>query len=143
VLRAKIVEHFGENLQGKTIAVWGLAFKPQTDDIREAPALVLIDHLLKCGAKVRVHDPEAMRNVQAEYQDRLVYATNELAALDGADALAINTEWKEYHNPTFTSMRSRMRSPVIFDGRNLYKPAQMASAGFTYYSIGRPTVRPK
>lgn len=141
VLLQKIVEHFGGQLKGKTIAVWGLAFKPQTDDIREAPALVLIDHLLELGAKVRVHDPEATKNVRHQYGDRLYYAEQELDALDGAEALAINTEWKEYHHPDFDQVRARLRQPVIFDGRNLYKPEQMQKAGFTYYSIGRPTVR--
>lgn len=143
VLREKIVEHFGRSLAGKTIAVWGLAFKPQTDDIREAPALALIDHLLALGANVRVHDPEAMQNVRADYGDRITYASTELAALDGADALAINTEWKEYHHPDFGDMRTRLRTPVIFDGRNLYKPEQMRKAGFTYYSIGRPKAMPE
>jgi UDPglucose 6-dehydrogenase len=141
VLWEKIVGHFGGSMKGKTLALWGLAFKPQTDDIREAPALVLIDRLLAAGASVRVHDPEALKNVEKEYGDSLFYATHELDALDGADALAINTEWKEYHNPDFDQMRLRLRQRVIFDGRNLYKPEQMKKAGFTYFSIGRPPVR--
>jgi UDPglucose 6-dehydrogenase len=140
VLVDKIEQHFAGNLAGKTIAVWGLAFKPRTDDIREAPALALIDELLARGAKVQVHDLEAMANVQAIYGDRLTYAEQPLAALVGADALAICTEWSEFRNPDFEAMRQVMNAPVIFDGRNLYQPQQMQAAGFTYYSIGRQRV---
>jgi UDPglucose 6-dehydrogenase len=136
----KIGAHFGGNLKGKTIAVWGLAFKPRTDDIREAPALVLIDWLLTQGANVRVHDPEAMDNVRRQYGERLIYAAKPLDALDGAEALAIMTEWGDYQRPDFREMASRMRSRVIFDGRNLYEPARMQQLGFTYHSIGRPAV---
>jgi UDPglucose 6-dehydrogenase len=142
VVLEKLQSHFGNQLPGKTIAVWGLAFKPRTDDIREAPALVLIDRLLAKGCRLQVHDPEAMENVRAIYGDRLVYAQEPYAALDSADALAIMTEWKEFQNPDFEQMRSRMRAPLIFDGRNIYEPPQLAQAGFTYYSIGRSTVRP-
>ncbi len=142
VLTDKIERHFSDQLSGKTIAVWGLAFKPRTDDIREAPALVLIDRLLERGVRLQVHDPEAMDNVRALYGDKLVYAAQEMDALEGAHALAINTEWSEFRNPDFAEMHQRMASPVIFDGRNLYEPAQMKSAGFTYYSIGRVTVGP-
>ncbi len=140
VLVDKILAHFDGHLDGKTIAVWGLAFKPRTDDVREAPALVLIDRLLAAGARLRVHDPEAMRNVREVYGDRLLYGTHPLDVLVGADALAINTEWGEFRNPDFAEMRKRMTAPVIFDGRNLYSPKQMAAAGFTYYSVGRQTV---
>ena len=140
VLVDKILAHFDGHLDGKTIAVWGLAFKPRTDDVREAPALVLIDRLLAAGARLRVHDPEAMRNVREVYGDRLLYGTHPLDVLVGADALAINTEWGEFRNPHFAEMRKRMTAPVIFDGRNLYSPKQMAAAGFTYYSVGRQTV---
>ncbi|MEX0586508.1 MAG: nucleotide sugar dehydrogenase, partial [Pirellulales bacterium] len=143
VLLDKIDRHFGGKLAGKTIAVWGLAFKPRTDDIREAPALVLVDALLARGAKVQVHDLEAMPNVQAVYGDRLAYAEQPLAALVGAEALAICTEWSEFRNPDFDAMRQVMNAPVIFDGRNLYQPSQMQAAGFTYYSIGRQPVRPE
>lgn len=142
VLITKIVSHFGGQLADKTIAVWGLAFKPRTDDIREAPALVLIDRLLDSGARVQVHDPEAMENVRDQYGDRLKYGTHELDVLEAADALAINTEWSEYRNPDFASMKRRMAKPIIFDGRNLYEPNQMRDAGFVYHSIGRPPVRP-
>jgi UDPglucose 6-dehydrogenase len=142
VLLEKIVRHFGENLAGRTIAVWGLAFKPKTDDIREAPALVLIDGLLARGAKLQVHDPEAMENVRAKYGDRLSYAETPLAAVKSADAVAIVTEWGEFRNPDFAAVRGAMKSPVMFDGRNLYALSQMRQAGFTYYSIGRAAVRP-
>ncbi len=136
----KIAAHFGGNLRGKTIAVWGLAFKPRTDDIREAPALVLIDWLLSQGARVRVHDPEAMENVRQQYGNRLIYCAKPMETIDGADALAIMTEWGDYQRPEFKEMLGRMRSPVVFDGRNLYEPEAMRRHGFTYHSIGRPAV---
>ena len=141
VLIEKIKSHFGNDLAGKTIAVWGLAFKPRTDDIREAPALVLVDYLMENGAKVHVHDPEAMENVRQLYGEKLLYGTHPMDVLEGADALAINTEWGEFRNPDFAEMHRRMASPVVFDGRNLYSQAQMQNAGFTYYSIGRADVR--
>jgi UDPglucose 6-dehydrogenase len=137
VLGRKIKEYFGDHLKEKTIAVWGLAFKPRTDDIREAPALVLIDFLLEAGCSVRVHDPEAMPNVREIYRDRLAYCDRPYGALEGADALAITTEWNEFRNPDFEIMRRLLRAPVIFDGRNLYEPAKMTSLGFTYRGIGR------
>jgi len=140
-LLPKIERHFAGNLAGRTIAVWGLSFKPRTDDIREAPALALIDCLLERGALVQAHDPEALANVQAQYGDRLAYATLPNMALAGADALVIMTEWKEYLHPDFDAMRGLMRSPVVFDGRNLYNPAQMLRHGFTYHSIGRAAVQ--
>jgi UDPglucose 6-dehydrogenase len=142
VLLAKIRHHFGERLQGKTLAIWGLAFKPRTDDVREAPALALIDDLLAQGVKLQVHDPEALDNVREIYGARLVYATQPFDVLEGADALAINTEWGEFRNPNFVEMRRRMAQPVIFDGRNLYDPQQMKEAGFAYYSVGRPPSLP-
>ncbi len=141
VLPRKIEEHFGGKLQGLTIAVWGLAFKPATDDIREAPALVLLDRLLELGATVHVHDPEAMENVEALYGNKLVYCNQRDETLQGADALAICTEWKQFVHPDFDEMKELMRQPVIFDGRNLYTPWRMKEAGFTYYSIGRPTIQ--
>jgi UDPglucose 6-dehydrogenase len=137
VLGEKIERHFAGNLKGKTIAIWGLSFKPRTDDIRDAPALVLIDRLLKLGARLHVHDPEAMPNVRAIYGDKLLYADLPISALDAADALAIVTEWGEFRNPEFDEMKSRMRKPVIFDGRNLYNPLQMKSLGFEYQCIGK------
>jgi UDPglucose 6-dehydrogenase len=136
----KISAHFGGDLRGKTIAVWGLAFKPRTDDIREAPALVLIDWLLERSAAVRVHDPEAMDNVRRQYGERLTYCNKPMQAIEGADALAIMTEWGDYQRPEFKQIIARMRAPVIFDGRNLYEPRNMERLGFTYHSIGRPAV---
>jgi UDPglucose 6-dehydrogenase len=143
VLAGKIEKHFGGRLSDKTVAVWGLAFKPGTDDIREAPSLSLIERLLELKATVRVHDPEAVDNVRAIYGDRLVYCQKRDDAILGADALVICTEWKQYVHPDFEEMRRIMRQPVIFDGRNLYAPRRMADAGFTYYSIGRPVIAPR
>ncbi|MEX0937575.1 MAG: UDP-glucose/GDP-mannose dehydrogenase family protein [Pirellulales bacterium] len=140
ILWEKIRQHFDGELAGRTIAIWGLSFKPRTDDIREAPALVLIDRLLEAGCKVQVHDPEAMDNVRRQYGDRLVYGERPLDVLPGADALAIATEWAEFRRPNFEQMRRMMRRPVIFDGRNLYDPERMRQSGFTYYSIGRGDV---
>ncbi len=140
VLVRKIKSHFGDKLRGKTLAVWGLAFKPRTDDIREAPALVLIDSMLAEGVKIRVHDPEAMANVRAIYGDKLIYSDRPYGALEGANALAIVTEWQEFRNPDFEVMRRLLAEQVIFDGRNLYDAKVPSSHGFTYYSIGRKVV---
>jgi UDPglucose 6-dehydrogenase len=140
VLFQKIHQHFRGELNDKTIALWGLAFKPRTDDIREAPALVLIDSLLEAGAHLRVHDPEALGNVRPLYGERIVYCDRPYGALEQADALAVVTEWNEFRNPDFEVMRRLMRQPVIFDGRNVYDPARMASAGFTYQGIGRANI---
>ena len=137
VLAQKIIAHFGPDLAGKTFAVWGLAFKPRTDDIREAPALVLIDRLLAAGAAVRTHDPEAMANVKAIYGDKISYSDRPYGALEGADALVIVTEWPEFRNPDFEVMKRLLKSPVIFDGRNIYDQKAMESHGFEYYAIGR------
>lgn len=137
VLADKIQAHFQGHLAGKTIAIWGLAFKPGTDDIREAPSLVLIDRLLEQGATLRVYDPAAIDNVRRLYGEGLIYCENRDATLEGADALAIVTEWKEFVHPDFDRIRALLRAPVIFDGRNLYNPQRMKAAGFTYHSIGR------
>ena len=137
VLVHKIRKHYGDALRGKTLAVWGLAFKPRTDDIREAPALVLIDELLGEGVKLRVHDPEALANVRAQYGNKLVYCDRPYGALEGADGLVIVTEWQEFRNPDFEIMRRLLREKVIFDGRNLYEPKTVANYGFAYYPIGR------
>ncbi len=142
VLAAKVREHFGDHLAGRTLAVWGLAFKPRTDDIREAPALVLLKELLEARAHLRVHDPEAMPNVRKEFGDHLVYCDRPYGALEGADGLVIMTEWQQFRMPDFEVMRRLLAQPVIFDGRNLYDPRVVAEAGFTYYSIGRQTVTP-
>jgi UDPglucose 6-dehydrogenase len=141
ILAEKIERHFDGKLKDKTIAIWGLAFKPRTDDIRDAPALVLIDRLLQLGAKIQVHDPEAMQNVRAIYGDRLCYSDMPLDTLTGADALAILTEWAEFRAPDFDEMRRRLKQPVIFDGRNLYAPRQMKLQGFTYHCIGKAPVK--
>jgi len=140
VLGEKIVAHFGGDLGGKRIAIWGLAFKPRTDDIRDAPSLDLVERLLAGKATVRVHDPEAMANVRAIYGDRLEYADTPLDALDHADCLAIVTEWGDYRRPDFDAVATRMKSPVIFDGRNLYSPAEMRNRGFSYHAIGKQPV---
>src|SRR5262249_6323282 len=118
VLFEKVRKHFGGKLAGKTLAIWGLAVKPRTDDIREAPALSLIESLLKAGASVRVHDPEAMANVRELYGDKLYYADRPYGALEGADGVAIVTEWQEFRNPDFELIRRLLKGPVIFDGRN-------------------------
>ncbi|HEX3871351.1 MAG TPA: UDP-glucose/GDP-mannose dehydrogenase family protein, partial [Pirellulales bacterium] len=143
VLLGRIERHFEGRIEGRTIAVWGLAFKPRTDDIREAPALALIDRLLERGARLQVHDPEAMENVKRLYGDRLSYAPRPYDALHGAEALIIMTEWKEFLTPDFKRMRKAMQTPVIFDGRNIYERQQMMTAGFTYHSIGRASVTPR
>ena len=137
VLPAKIRVHYGKNLKGKCLAVWGLAFKPRTDDIREAPALTLIDEMLKEGVQLRVHDPEAIANVKAIYGDKLTYCDRPYSALEGVDGLAIVTEWPEFRRPDMEVMRRLMREQTIFDGRNLFEPATMKTNGFTYYGIGR------
>jgi len=137
-----ILSHFGETLAGKTIAIWGGAFKPRTDDVREAPSLVLIRTLLEHAAAVRLHDPEAMPNLRRVFGDRLTYCDRPYGTLEGADALAIVTEWNEFRHPDFEIVHRLLTTPVIFDGRNLYEPAAMAAHGFTYYSIGRPVATP-
>jgi UDPglucose 6-dehydrogenase len=142
VMFQKLARHFGGNFAGRKIAIWGLAFKPRTDDIREAPALTLIDELLPRSAQLSVHDPEAMQHVQDRYGDKLAYCDSKYDALNGAEALAIMTEWKQFVHPDLDEMRRRMKSPIVFDGRNIYDPAHMRAAGFTYHSIGRATASP-
>jgi UDPglucose 6-dehydrogenase len=137
VLFEKVRHHFADTLSTKTLAIWGLAFKPQTDDIREAPALVLIDELLKLGTKLRVHDPEAMKNVREIYGDKLTYCDGPYGALEGADGLVIVTEWKAFQNPDFEMMKKLLAGHVIFDGRNIFDVKTMQSVGFKYYAIGR------
>jgi UDPglucose 6-dehydrogenase len=135
-IAVQMKKHFG-SLKGKTIGVWGLAFKPRTDDMREAPSIPLIETLVSAGASVQAFDPEAMRIAKGMFGSRITYASNSYDAVKGADALAIVTEWNEFRRPDFARMRSLMRSPVVFDGRNLFAPEQMKQNGFTYYSIGR------
>ncbi len=137
VLFEKLERHFDGKLKQRTVAVWGLAFKAETDDVRESPALVLVDALLAAGATVRVHDPEAMPTARRQLGDRVTYAAHAYDALAGADALAIVTEWLEYRNPDFARMKELLARPLIVDGRNLYEPDKLARLGFTYDSIGR------
>jgi UDPglucose 6-dehydrogenase len=132
----KMETHFG-SLKGRTIAVWGLAFKPKTDDMREAPAIVIIQSLLEKGAKVQAYDPEATKMARSLFGQKITYAAKSYDALRGADALVIVTEWQEFREPDFERMRKVMRTPVIFDGRNIYQPQQMKAHGFTYHAIGR------
>ena len=136
LLVQKMVGHFG-SLAGRTVAVWGLAFKPKTDDMREAPAITMIDGLLDAGAVVRAYDPEAMKIAARIFGNRITLVKRSYEALAGADALALVTEWNEFREPDFAKMRKLMRTPVVFDGRNIYNPEQMKANGFTYYSIGR------
>jgi UDPglucose 6-dehydrogenase len=125
------------SLKGKTIGVWGLAFKPRTDDMREAPAITIIEGLLKAGATVRAYDPEARETARRIFGNRITYCKNAYDALKGADALALVTEWNEFREPDFARMKKHMKAPVIFDGRNIYKPEAIAAQGFSYHSIGR------
>jgi len=136
VLVKKIETHFG-NLKGKTIAVWGLAFKPKTDDMREAPSVPIIEALLAKGAKVQAYDPEAAKTARGIFGSRVMFAARNYDALKGADALAVITEWQEFREPDFARIKKLLRAPVVFDGRNIYQPEQMKAQGFTYHSIGR------
>ena len=134
----KLKTHFG-SLKGKRIAVWGLAFKPRTDDMREAPAVPLIQGLLAAGAVVQAYDPEAVKVAKTIFGSKITYAENSYAALTGADALVLVTEWNEFREPDYARMRKLMRHPTIFDGRNIYTPEQIRAQGFTYFSMGRPS----
>ncbi len=138
----KIRGHFGGVLEGKTFAVWGLSFKPRTDDLREAPSLTVLNALLDAGAHIAAHDPRALDNARRLFGDRIRYEDDPYEALRDADALLILTEWTEFRSPDFEMVRSRLRQPVIFDGRNLYDLTTMRRERFTYYSIGRPPVVP-
>ena len=138
----KIKTYFNNDLNGKKIALWGLAFKPNTDDIREASALTIIDELTKAGAKVSAFDSEAMANVKRELGNKIEYAKNQYDVLNGADALVIATEWSEFRTPDFNRMGSLLKNKVIFDGRNLFDLEQMEECGFYYQSIGRRTITP-
>ena len=136
VLFQKISKHFDGDLKGKRIAIWGLAFKPQTDDIREASSIELITRLLEAGAEVHVHDPVAMDNVKQVFGDRVTFHSHQYDTLEGAAALAIVTEWNEYRTPDFSYLQHKLAQPTIFDGRNLYEPARMKELGFYYSGIG-------
>jgi UDPglucose 6-dehydrogenase len=137
-LLARLDEHFGKSLKGKTLAVWGLAFKPRTDDMREAPAVPIIEGILKRGGKVRAFDPEARKVAEGIFRKKIYYARNAYDALRGADALLLLTEWNVFREPDFKKMKRLLKEPVVFDGRNIYSPGQLRDLGFTYTSIGRP-----
>jgi UDPglucose 6-dehydrogenase len=138
VLLRMLDRRFDGMLSGKTVGLWGLSFKPETDDMREAPSLVIIDGLLERGATVRVHDPEALDVARRIWGDRLTYWDNNYDAAEGADALLIVTEWKQYRNPDFPRIRHLLSQPILFDGRNLFDPEHMRAHGFEYFSVGRP-----
>ncbi|MFA7405462.1 MAG: UDP-glucose/GDP-mannose dehydrogenase family protein [Pelobacteraceae bacterium] len=142
VLADKLIKLLGspdeeQPLTGRIVACWGLSFKPRTDDMREAPAITIIERLLNAGATVRAHDPEAIKEARKIFGDRIEYSSNQYDILDGADALTIITDWSEYRNPDFDRIKSALRTPTIVDGRNLYKPDRMAIAGFSYVPLGR------
>jgi UDPglucose 6-dehydrogenase len=138
VLIPKILKHFSNDIKGKTIAVWGLAFKPKTDDMREAPSINIIQELLKHGAIVKSYDPVAQEQARNIFGDTIVYCKKNYDCLDQADALVLVTEWDEFRRPDWDKMKELMKSTVIFDGRNIFDPVRIRDKGFTYYSIGRP-----
>jgi UDPglucose 6-dehydrogenase len=141
VLGHKLIKELGRKgekpLEGRTVACWGLSFKARTDDMREAPAITIIEMLLAAGAAVRAHDPEALNEAKKIFGDKISYSTNQYDILDGADALAVITDWNEYRNPDFDRIRTALSSPLVVDGRNLYKPERMASSGIRYIPLGR------
>ncbi|MBI5657575.1 MAG: UDP-glucose/GDP-mannose dehydrogenase family protein, partial [Geobacter sp.] len=142
VLSTKVLDLLGnagaeKPLAGRTVACWGLSFKPRTDDMREAPSITIIENLLAAGATVRAHDPEALKEAARAFGDRIVYSHNQYDILAGADALVIITDWNEYRNPDFDRIKTDLKEPLIVDGRNLYKPDRMKSAGFRYVPLGR------
>jgi UDPglucose 6-dehydrogenase len=138
----RLKEHFNNDLTGKTFALWGLSFKPNTDDIRDAPSLVIIDALLAAGAKVLAYDPAAADNMRALYKDKLKVVDDKYEALKNADALLIATEWQEFKDADVKQIASSLNQPLVFDGRNIFKPETMKVAGFTYYSVGRRPIKP-
>ena len=134
----RIVKHFGSSLRGKCFAIWGLSFKPNPDDIREAPSLTLIEKLLDAGAKIQACDPEAVDRVRPIFGEKVSYFTEPYDTIRGADALVLVTEWPEFRNPDPITMKKLMKSPVVFDGRNIYNPETMSKNGFVYYGVGVP-----
>ena len=145
ILAEKVIQYFEGDVAGKTFALWGLAFKDNTDDVRESPAFTIIDELTKRGAKIAAYDPKAIETAKREIErrggnDKVSYATDEYTALKDADALIIATNWKEFFNPDFNRLRENLKAPVIFDGRNLYDLESMRDESFHYESIGRSTV---
>jgi UDPglucose 6-dehydrogenase len=141
-LASQVKIHFGENLQGKVLGVWGLAFKPNTDDMRDAPALTIISELVQAGATVRVYDPIAMENAKQLIDSRVQFCATAMEVAEGADALLLVTEWNEFKNPDFNLLKKSLRKPIIFDGRNVFSPSVLRSLGFTYLGIGRAGARP-
>lgn len=141
VLVDKILKHFDNDLTNLKFAIWGLAFKPNTDDMREAPAVVIINELLKKGAKVSVYDPEAMKNAKFYLQERVEYCKDQYDVINQADALLVLTEWNEFRNPNFDYIAEKINNKVLFDGRNVFEPNQMKDLGYIYYSIGRTTIK--
>jgi UDPglucose 6-dehydrogenase len=137
LLVEKVRRHFGADLAGRAFAVWGLAFKPRTDDMRDAPSIVVVEALLEAGATIQAHDPEAMDEAKKLFGDRIGYYKHNYDALKGADALIILTEWNEFRRPNFDAIKQRLKQPVIFDGRNIYDPADLKKLGFAYFGIGR------
>jgi UDPglucose 6-dehydrogenase len=137
VLLDKVKTHFGPDLSSRTFALWGLSFKPRTNDMREAPSIVVIESLLDAGARIQAYDPEAMPEARKIFGDRIGYSSRNYDALNGADALLVLTEWNEFRRPNFATMKKLLKSPVLFDGRNIYDSADLRKLGFTYYSIGR------
>jgi UDPglucose 6-dehydrogenase len=136
LLAEKVIKRFKKNLKDKTIAVWGLSFKPNTDDMREAPAITIINALLKYGATIKAYDPVATTSAKKVFKDTIHYAKDTYAPLKGADALTVITEWNEFRRPDFEKMLKLMKSPIIFDGRNIYSPHKLKAMGFEYYGIG-------
>jgi UDPglucose 6-dehydrogenase len=139
VISNKVIERFGENLEGKVFAIWGLAFKPETDDMREASSITIINELTKRGARVKAYDPKAKDEAQNFYlkgNDRVEYVDSKYTALNGADALLLITEWKEFRSPDFEEIKKRLKNPIIFDGRNQYNKSNLEKMGFEYHQIG-------
>ena len=137
LLGEKVKSHFGPDLSGRTLAVWGLSFKPRTDDMRDAPSITVVESLLQAGAQIRAYDPEAEEEAKKIFRDRIRYERRNYDALKGADALLVVTEWNEFRRPNFVYMKELMKNPVIFDGRDIYEPAELRRLGFIYYSVGR------
>ena len=137
LLGEKVKGHFGPDLSGRTLAVWGLSFKPRTDDMRDAPSIIVVESLLQAGAQIRAYDPEAEEEAKKIFRDRIRYERRNYDALKGADALLVVTEWNEFRRPNFVYMKELMKNPVIFDGRDIYEPAELRRLGFIYYSVGR------
>jgi UDPglucose 6-dehydrogenase len=136
VLADKVIERFGKSIKGKSFAIWGLSFKPNTDDMREAPSIVTINRLMKLGAKVRVYDPVAINEAKKQFGERVVYGKRGYEILKGSDALIIVTEWNEFREPDFERIKRLLKTPVIFDGRNIYNPSKLREMGFEYHGIG-------